>query len=107
MRQKQTLDAPMQTNALWSMDFMADTLHGGRRFRTFNVLDEGVREALVIEIDTRLPAERVIRTLEQLREWRGLPKAIRCDNGPEYTCLVDWCCKHHVELRYIQPGKPN
>ena len=39
MRQKQTLDVPMQANALWSMDCMADTLHGGRRFRTFNVLD--------------------------------------------------------------------
>ncbi|PJK14166.1 hypothetical protein CO613_07195 [Lysobacteraceae bacterium NML07-0707] len=61
------------------------------------------------EIDTRLPAERVIRALEQLKQWRGLPKAIRCDNGPEYTAqsLVDWCRKHHIELRYIQPGKPN
>jgi integrase, catalytic region len=109
MRERQTLEAPMQANALWSMDFMADTLYGGRRFRTFNVLDEGVREALAIEIDTSLPAERVIRALEQLKEWRGLPQAIRCDNGPEYTAqsLVEWCRKHHVELRYIQPGKPN
>ena len=57
MRERQTLGAPMQANALWSMDFMADTLYGGRRFRTFNVLDEGVREALVIEIDTSLLAE--------------------------------------------------
>lgn len=47
--------------------------------------------------------------LEQLKEWRGLPRAIRCDNGPEYTAqaLVDWCQAHRVELRYIQPGKPN
>ena len=53
-----------------------------------------MREALAIEIDTSQPAERVIRALEQLKEWRGLPKAIRCDNGPEYTaqCLVNWCC---------------
>lgn len=53
-----------------------------------------MREALAIEIDTSLPTERVIRTLEQLREWRGLPNAIRYDNGPEYTtqCLVNWCC---------------
>lgn len=108
-REQQTLTVPMQANALWSMDFMADTLYGGRRFRTFNVLDEGVREALVIEIDTSLTTERVIRALEQLKEWRGLPKAIRCDNGPEYTAqrLVDWCRKHQVELRYIQHGRPN
>ena len=99
----------MQANILWSMDFMADALYGCRRFRTFNVLDEGVREALAIEIDTSLRTERVIRVLEQLKEWRGLPQAIRCDNGPEYTAqaLVDWCEAHRVELRYIQPGKPN
>jgi putative transposase len=109
LRERQTLAVPAQANALWSMDFMADTLYGGRRFRTFNVLDEGVREALAIEIDTSLRTERVIRVLEQLKEWRGLPRAIRCDNGPEYTAqtLVDWCQVHHVELRYIQPGKPN
>ncbi len=108
-RERQTLEVPMQANALWSMDFMADTLYGGRRFRTLNVLDEGVREALAIEIDTSLRAERVVRVLEQLKDWRGLPRAIRCDNGPEYTAqpVVDWCRDHGIELRYIQPGKPN
>jgi putative transposase len=108
-RTRHPLEVPMQANILWSMDFMADALYGGRRFRTFNVLDEGVREALAIEIDTSLRTERVIRVLEQLKEWRGLPQAIRCDNGPEYTSqvLVDWCETHRIELRYIQPGKPN
>lgn len=108
-RERHPLEVPMQANALWSMDFMADSLYSGRRFRTFNVLDEGVREALAIEIDTSLRAERVVRVLEQLKEWRGLPQAIRCDNGPEYTAqsVVDWCHQHGVELRYIQPGKPN
>jgi putative transposase len=107
-RERQTLEVPMQANALWSMDFMADTLYGGRRFRTFNVLDEGVREGLAIEIDTSLRAERVVRVLEQLKDWRGLPRAIRCDNGPEYTAqpVVDWCRDHGIELRYIQPGNP-
>lgn len=109
LRERQTLEVPAQANRLWSMDFMADTLYGGRRFRTFNVLDEGVRECLAIEIDTSLRAERVIRVLEQLRQWRGLPQAIRCDNGPEYTAqvLIDWCQQHRIALRYIQPGKPN
>jgi putative transposase len=59
---------------------MSDTLYGGRRFRTLNVLDEGVREGLAIEIDTSLPAERVIRVLEQVVAWRGRPQAIRLDN---------------------------
>lgn len=109
LRERQPLRVPAQANALWSMDFMADTLYGGKRFRTLNVLDEGVREALAIEIDTSLRAERVVRVLEQLKDWRGLPQAIRCDNGPEYTAqpVVDWCRDHGIQLRYIQPGKPN
>lgn len=87
---------------------MSDTLYGGRRFRTLNVLDEGVREGLAIEIDTSLPAERVIRTLEQVVAWRGQPQAIRLDNGPELIAerFMTGCAERAIELRYIQPGKP-
>ena len=60
-----------QPNVVWAVDFMSDTLYSGRRFRTFNILDEGVREVLAIEVDTSLPAERVIRVLEQVTTWRG------------------------------------
>jgi len=108
-RERQTLVIDALPNRLWSIDFMSDVLYGGRRFRTFNVLDEGVREILAIEIDTSIPSERVVRVFEQLRQWRELPQAIRCDNGPEFIAqaLVDWCRQHTVELRHIQPGKPN
>lgn len=108
-RHRQPLETPAVPNEVWALDFMHDSLYVGRRFRTLNVLDEGVREALDIEIDTSLPGERVIRVLERLRTWRGLPKAIRCDNGPELLSqvFVDWCRRHQIEVRYIQPGKPN
>ena len=88
---------------------MSDALYVGRRFRTLNVMDEGMREGLTIEIDTSLPGERVVRTLERLCDWRGFPQAIRCDNGPEFTSqvFVDWCHRMAITLRYIQPGKPN
>ena len=91
------------------MGFMSDALYRGRRFRTLNILDEGVRELLTIVIDTSIPSGRVIRTLAQLLEWRGKPTAIRCGNGPEFCAqaFVDWCMKHGIEIRYIQPGKPN
>jgi putative transposase len=91
------------------VDFMSDALYHGRRFRTLNVLDEGLREALDIVVDTSLPSGRLVRTLEQLRQWRGLPEAIRCDNGPELCAapFVTWCEANNVEIRYIQPGKPN
>lgn len=108
-RVRQPLNVPAVPNAVWSVDFMHDTLYVGRRFRTLNVLDEGVREGLYIEIDTSLTAERVVRVMERLKTWRGLPGAIRCDNGPELTSqtFVDWCEENDIEIRYIQPGKPN
>ena len=108
LRLRQPLTVSPQPNAVWAVDFMSDTLYGGRRFRTLNILDEGVREGLAIEVDTSLPAERVIRTLEQVVAWRGHPQAIRLDNGPELLAdrFVAWCADRGIELRYIQPGKP-
>jgi putative transposase len=109
VRDRQPLNTPAQPNAVWALDFMSDALYVGRRFRTLNVLDEGMREGLAIEIDTSLTGERVIRVLERLSAWRGLPQAIRCDNGPELTSqvFVDWCQRQGIGIRYIQPGKPN
>lgn len=59
---------------------MSDTLWDGRRFRTFNVIDDFSREALAIEVDLNLPAVRVIRTLERIAAWRGYPNKLRLDN---------------------------
>jgi len=108
-QERQTLEVPEAPNAIWALDFMSDALYHGRRYRMLNVIDEGVREALDIVIDTSIPGGRVVRTLEQLSRWRGLPEAIRCDNGPEMIsqAFVEWCKTNEVEIRYIQPGKPN
>jgi len=95
-------------NQCWSIDFMSDSLIDGRSLRTFNVIDDYNREGLGIEVDLSLPSERVIRSLNQIIEWRGKPSSIRCDNGPEYISqrLIDWATKRHITLVYIQPGKP-
>ena len=108
-RDRQSLGTPPVANAVWALDFMSDALYVGRRFRTLNVLDEGMREVLAIEIDTSLPGERVVRVLERLIAWRGIPQAIRCDNGPEFIsqAVVDFCEEMGIAIRYIQPGKPN
>ncbi len=107
-RERTPLEVAGTSNASWGIDFMQDTLYNGRCFRTLNVLDEGVRECLAIEVDTSLPAERVVRVLNRLKEWRGLPEQIRLDNGPEFIAhkLIDWAEEHDVKLAHIQPGKP-
>ena len=98
-------DAPNQT---WSMDFMADQLEDGRSLRTLNVLDDFNREGLGIEVDFSLPAICVVRSLNQIIEWRGKPATIRVDNGPEYVSglLMQWAEKRGIAIEYIQPGKP-
>ena len=107
-RSAQALGVPVQVDQTWSLDFMSDSLSNGRPFRTLNVIDDFNREALWIEVDTSLPAERVVRVLEQLLLWRGTPTRIRMDNGPELIShrLESWAKEKHIELLHIQPGKP-
>ena len=102
------LEAPRGLNEVWSMDFMADQLSDGRSVRLFNVIDDFNREALAIDVDFSLPALRIIRSLDQVIEWRGKPAAIRCDNGPEYIsgALLGWAEKRCIRIDFIQPGKP-
>jgi len=115
------LAVPDTANHTWSMDFMADQLADGRSIRTLNVLDDFNREGLSIEVDFSLPAERVVRSLNRIIEWRGKPQIIRVpshglqanhcravDNGPEYVSgkLMAWAEKAGIHILYIQPGKP-
>jgi len=79
-RIKIPLVVPGAANEVWSIDFMSDALWSGRRFRTFNVLDDYNREALRIEIDTSLPSARIVRALDELVELRGPPQRLRMDN---------------------------
>lgn len=107
-RIRQPLVQALMPNVTWSIDFMHDSLWNGRKYRTFNVIDDFNREILAIEIDFSLPTARVIRTLEQIVEYRGTPVRLRMDNGPEFLSVAFelWCAQQGIELQYIQPGKP-
>lgn len=87
---------------------MSDALYHGARFRTLNIIDDFNREALAIEIDTSLRAERVIRVLDRLKAERELPHMIRVDNGPEFIAqqLQEWGKANRVLIYHIQPGCP-
>lgn len=108
-RPRVPLEAPALLNHTWALDFMGDTLYDGRCYRTLNMLDEGNREGLAIEIDTSLPSVRVVQVLDQLVALHGAPARLRSDNGPEFlaAALADWCAEHGITLQHIQPGKPN
>jgi putative transposase len=108
-RVRQPLWVVPEMSVVWALDFMRDTLYGGKVFRSLNVIDEANRGALGIDIATSIPAVRVIRFVEQLIDLHGRPRAIRCDNGPELTsdAFTAWCRSQDIELRFIQQGKPD
>nr|CBX81212.1 probable Pol polyprotein [Erwinia amylovora ATCC BAA-2158] len=107
-RNAEPLAVPASLNQSWSIDFMHDALTCGRRFRTFNVVDDFNREALAIEIDFKLPAQRVIRVLDRIAYSRGYPLKLRMDNGHEFISLMlaEWAETREVVLEFIKPGKP-
>ena len=100
--------APTRVNQCWTMDFVHDMLSNSRKIKNLNILDEYTRECLAIETDSSIGGLRVVRVLERLKDLRGLPEAIRLDNGPEFTskAMDDWAFKNGVKLSFIAPGKP-
>jgi putative transposase len=106
--ERQPLTIPTGANQRWSMDFVADGLGDGRKFRSLNIVDDYSRECVAAEVDTSIPGARVVRVLEQLREQRGLPQVLVTDNGPEFAgqALDVWAYQRGVKLHFIEPGKP-
>ena len=94
-------------NVCWSADFMSDTLWDGRRFRTFNVVDDFNRKPWQLR-SIRICRRRVIRVLGRITAWRGYPDKLRLDNGPACvsTALAEWAQCHGVELEFTQAGRP-
>jgi putative transposase len=102
------LAPPARPNERWSMDVVRDALGDGRAFRALTLVDDCTRECPAIEVDFSLPGERVARVLDRVAASRGYPKAIVCDNGPEFRgeALDQWAHQHRVQLAFIEPGKP-
>ncbi len=99
------LDGPNQE---WALDFVHDAAESGRKFRALSVVDPYTRECLALEVDTSMGSRRVTRVLEGIIAERGVPQAIRSDNGPEFTSrhFLGWGMERKIELVHIEPGKP-
>ena len=85
-----------------------------RRFRTIKVVGDFNREALAIEIDLNIPAQRVVRVLNRIVASCRYPMKVRMDNGLELVSLAlalalalpQWAEEHDVMLEFTAPGKP-
>jgi putative transposase len=71
---------PQGRNQRWSLDFVSDALIDSRRFRILAVVDDFTRECLALVVDSSLPGVRVVRELNRLAEFRGLPLMVVSDN---------------------------
>lgn len=99
---------PKRVNEAWSLDFVADQLGNGQKFRALTVVDVFSREGLAIEVGQRLRGEHVVQVLNRLVAERGVPKYLFADNGAEFTGhLVDlWAYHHGTRIDFSRPGKP-
>lgn len=102
------LALPDGPNRRWSLDFVADALSWGRRFRVLCVVDDYTREALALIVDTSIGGARMARELDLLIARRGKPTTIVSDNGTEMTsrAMLEWTNRTGVDWHYIAPGKP-
>jgi putative transposase len=93
---------------VWAYDFVEDRTAGGRKLRLLTVEDEFTRECVGLEVEHRMNARFVARTLLKLFRERGVPRFIRSDNGPEFIArlLMRVMSIHGVSARHIDPGSP-
>jgi putative transposase len=107
--ERQPLVRPTAANQVWSMDFVFDRTADGRVIKCLTIVDDATHEAVAIEVERAISGLGVTRVLDRLALSRGLPQVIRTDNGKEFCgkAMVAWAHERDVQLRLIQPGKPN
>ena len=107
--ERQPLFRPTAANQVWSMDFVFDRTAEGRVIKCLTIVDDATHEAVAIEVERAISGHMLTRVLDRLALSRGLPDVIRTDNGKEFCgkAMVVWAHARGVQLRLIQPGKPN
>lgn len=109
LSERHPLERPTAPDQVWSMDFVFDRTAEGRSIKNLTVVDDATHEAVAIVPERALGGNQLVRILEQLANTRGLPKAIRTDNGKEFCsrAMLSWAHARGVRLFLIEPGKPN
>jgi putative transposase len=100
---------PQKADQVWSMDFVFDRTAEGQVIKCLTIVDDATHEAVAIVPERAISGHVLTRILDRLAAERGLPQAIRTDNGKEFCgrAMLTWAHARGVNLFLIQPGKPN
>lgn len=91
-----------------SMDFVADQLFDGRKFRALTLVDNFSQECLAFHVGQSLKGSDVVGVLEQLKTAKQIVSArIQVDNGSEFISKNQdrWAYENNVTLDFSRPGK--
>jgi hypothetical protein len=77
---------------VWCWDFVFDHATSGSTLKWLSIVDEHTRECLALKVDRSITSEDVIDRLAELFAMRGVPRAIRSDNGPEFIARAVQRC---------------
>ena len=110
------LSQAKQPNALWCTDFKGEfKLGNGKYCYPLTVTDQASRFILLCEALDSTKQAGAIEAFHQLFAERGLPEAIRSDNGPPFASpnglynlskLAVWWLRLGIAIERIQPGQP-
>lgn len=106
---RQPLGRPLAANHVWSMDFVFDRTAEGRVIKCLTVVDDATHEAVAVVPERAIGGHALTHILDRVAGERGLPQAIRTDNGKEFCgkAMLNWAHARAVRLFLIEPGKPN
>ena len=104
--EREPLSLPSAPNEVWSMDFVSDALADGRRIKILTIVNDYTKESVELAVDHGISGQYVTRALDRACRYRGLPRAIRTDQGPEFTgkALDQWALENGVSLTLIETG---
>jgi putative transposase len=98
--ERQPLLPATTINEVWSMDFVSDSPTNGRRLKLLTVTDDFSRGCVDIAVDYGISGPNVTGMLHQAALFRGYPRAVRTDNGPEFTsrAFLGWASPGRLRL---------
>jgi transposase InsO family protein len=110
------LSAGANPNDLWGVDFKGEFTLGNKRYcYPLTVTDHASRYLLMCEALESVREEGAFQAFEQLFRERGLPAAIRSDNGVPFASpnalfnlskLAVWWLRLGISIERIKPGHP-